>query len=80
MLTTANHLTGLSKTLLGPKQLCCGETAQLLAGQRAQRVRSNEGWASQRLPEKVLPSLVKIGALTPVSLKSNVLRQSRWAM
>ena len=35
VLTTANHLTGLSKTLLGPKQLCCGETARLLAGQGA---------------------------------------------
>ena len=33
-----------------------------------------------RLPEKVPPSLVKIGALAPVRSKSNVLRQSRWTM
>ena len=35
VLTTTDHLTGLSKTLLGPKQLCWGETARLLAGQGA---------------------------------------------
>ena len=66
----------------------------ILRGNSTEAVKTLPGnmktlWVSQRdvrrmqgvrLPEKVLPSLVKIGALTPVSPKSNVLRQSRWAM